>query len=257
MQIILITGVNDGIGHALAIQYAASGARVLGVGRSALPESLAGSVHSDDYCAADLGEAGAAQKVQSFLDARGVTGLDVIIHNAAVGWYGAVQNQSSASIRELLSVNLSAPITLTHALLPRVCAARGAIAFVSSVHSVLPTPDFAVYTATKAALDGFARNLRLEVGNAVDVLVFWPGPTRTQMHVKSGIPKEKIYPERYASPEAVAAQIITGIRRRRSQALGPINQVLRWCASHFEFLVDTAMVTVARRARYEKSRRPL
>lgn len=257
MLIILITGVSDGIGHALAVQYAAVGARVLGVGRRVFPESLVGSVDPDDYCMADLGATGAAETVRCFLDARGVTHVDVIVHNAAAGWYGAFQDQSPASIRELLAVNLSAPIALTHALLPRVSAAQGVIAFVSSVHSVLPTPDFAVYTATKAALDGFARNLRLEVGNAVDVLVFWPGPTRTQMHVKSGIPKERIHPERYASPEAVATQIITGIRRRRSQALGPINHVLRWCAVHFEFLVDMVMVTVARQANDVKSRRPL
>jgi len=49
MQTILITGVSDGIGHALAVQYAAGGARVLGVGRRAFPASLAGSMHPDDY----------------------------------------------------------------------------------------------------------------------------------------------------------------------------------------------------------------
>lgn len=91
------------------------------------------------------------------LDAHGLAELDILVHNAAVGWYGPAAQQTGASIDELLTVNLYAPIALTHALLRRVRTAQGVIAFVSSLHSVLPTPEFAVYTATKAALDGFTQ----------------------------------------------------------------------------------------------------
>ena len=48
-QTLLITGASDGIGLALAIQYAAAGARVLGVGRRPYPPALAGSVLPEDY----------------------------------------------------------------------------------------------------------------------------------------------------------------------------------------------------------------
>ena len=234
MQTVLIRGASDGIGRALAAQYAATGARVLGVGRRAFPASLAGSVQPLDYCATDLGAVAATATVRDFLEARGIAHLDVLVHNAAIGWYGPVAQQSSASIDELMQVNLYAPIALTHALLPRLRAARGAVAFVSSVHSALPTPDFAVYTATKAGLDGFARNLRIEERGAVDVVALWPGPTRTQMHVKSGIPQDRIKPERYATPESVAAQVMAAIGQRRSRTIGLGNRMLRWAAIHFE-----------------------
>ena len=161
MLTVLITGASAGIGRALAVEYARSGARVLGIGRRLFPAALVELIQPDDYCALYLGRADADAVVHDFLNGRGVTSLDILVHNAALGWYGPAAQQGAASIDELLTVNLYAPIALTHARLPRVRAAQGSIAFVSSLHSVLPTPDFAVYTATNAALDGFARNLQL------------------------------------------------------------------------------------------------
>lgn len=249
MQTILITGASDGIGHALAVRYAESGARVLGVGRRALPATLASSILPQDYCAVDLSDAAAAKTIHDFLDSRQVAHLDILVHNAALGWCGPVAQQSAASIDELLRVNLYAPIALTHALLPRLRTAQGVVAFVSSVHSALPTPDFAVYTAAKAALDGFARNLRLEERGTVDVVILWPGPTRTQMHIKSGIPPERIQSRRYAKPEDVAAQIVSAIHRRRSRVIGFGNKLLRWVSVHFETQVDALLIKVAQRNR--------
>ena len=249
MKTILITGASDGIGHALALRYAAGGARVFGTGRRAYPSSLLGSVHAGDYCVVDLAEPTSATTLGRFLDERSVLQLDGLIHNAALGWYGPPAQQSPVSIDEMLTVNLYAPIALTHALLPRVRAAKGVVAFVSSVHSALPTPDFAVYTASKAALDGFARNLRIEERGAVDVLTLWPGPTRTAMHVRSGVPQDKIPPARYAAPDTVAAEMMAIIQRRRSRAIGLRNRLLRWAAVQCEPLVDTVMITLARRSR--------
>jgi short-subunit dehydrogenase len=247
MQTILITGASDGIGQALAVRYAARGVRVLGVGRRAFPTSLTGSMLPQDYCAADLSNADVAETVGNFLVSRNVTHLDVLVHNAAIGWYGPVAQQSNASIDELLQVNLYVPIVLTHVLLPYLRVAHGVVAFISSVHSALPTPDFAVYTATKAGLDGFARNLRMEERGAVDVVILWPGPTRTQMHVKSGIPQERIKSKRYATPDDVAMQVAAAIHQRRSHVIGAGNRLLRWVAVHFESQVDALMTSVARR----------
>lgn len=247
MQTVLITGVSEGIGAALAIHYAAQGARVLGVSRRPWPERLAGSLAAEDYARIDLGEPDAPTAMQAFLQRRQVHTLDVLIHNAAAGWYGAPAQQDSASIDYLLQVNLYAPIGLTHVLLPRLRVARGVIVFISSVHSALPTPDFALYTATKAGIDGFARGLRIEEHGKVDVLVVWPGPTRTQMHAKSGVPPERLRNRRYASPEAVAVAIATAIQRRRSCAVGIGNELLRWMALHLEAPLQAMMVAWVRR----------
>lgn len=247
MKTILITGVTGGIGHALALHYAAGGARVLGVGRRPLPPALAGRVDQADYCAVDLARADAAAAVTGFLHRRALAHLDILVHNAAAGWYGPPARQESVAIDQLLQVNLYAPIRLTHELLPMLRAARGTVAFVSSVHSALPTADFAVYTAAKAGLDGFARNLRLEERGAVDVVTLWPGPTRTQMHARSGVPPERVKPARLADPAQVARWMATAIDRRQSQAMGPANRLLRWLATHFEAPLDALLAARARR----------
>ncbi|MCS6828572.1 MAG: SDR family NAD(P)-dependent oxidoreductase [Caldilinea sp.] len=247
MQTAFITGISEGIGAALALHYASQDVRVLGVSRRPFPAALADALAAEDYARIDLCASDAALKVRAFLDDRRVYGLDVLVHNAAVGWYGPLSDQCAESIDQLLYLNLYAPVSLTHALLPRLRAARGVIAFVSSVHSALPTPDFAVYTATKAGLDGFARSLRVEERGRVDVLVVWPGPTRTRMHLKSGVPSQRIRSDRYASPEVVAAAIATAIRRRRSHVIGFNNRLLRWAALHFEALIQRAMIALAKR----------
>lgn len=244
---ILITGVTDGIGRALAEHYAAAGARVLGVGRrpgTAAPDAL---LTSGAYCRADLARPDAAEAICSFLDEQGIDRLDIVVHSAAVGWCGPPAQQSPDATAELLAVNLRAPIALTHALLPRLAAARGVVACVSSVHAALPTPDFAVYTATKAALDGFARNLRIEQAGKVDVLTLWIGPTRTGMHAKSGVPAGRLKVERFASPEATAAGIAAAIARRHCAAIGAGNGLLHWAGTHLEAWIDGTMIAAARR----------
>jgi short-subunit dehydrogenase len=169
------------------------------------------------------------------------------VHNAALGWYGAPGAQAGDAIDALLAANLLGPIALTHALLPRLRPVRGTVAFVSSVHSALPAPDFAVYTATKAGLDGFARSLRIELRGAVDVVVAWPGPTRTGLHAASGVPEARIRAGRYATPTATAAGIAALIDRRRSAAVGFDNRILRWAATHFEPVVDWTLAAARRR----------
>jgi short-subunit dehydrogenase len=244
---ILVTGVTGGIGRSLAEHYVAAGAHVIGLGRRPVEAAPPALALPGRYCQADLADPQVASTVGGFLDAQGIGRLDILVHNAAIGWYGPAGEQSSSSIDALFAVNLRAPMALTHALLPRLAAAQGVVAFVSSVHAALPAPDFAVYTSTKAALDGFARSLRIELRGKVDVVVAWPGPTRTALHAASGMPPEAIRAERYATPATTAAGIAALIARRRSGAVGPANRMLRWAASRCEPLVDRALAGARRR----------
>lgn len=118
-----------------------------------------------------------------------------------------------------------------------------------SVHATLPTLDFAVYSATKAALDGFARNMRIEQAGEVDVLSLWAGPTRTGMHAKSGVPAGRLKVERFAPPGATAAGIAAAIARRRCASIGAGNGLLHWARGHLEAWLDRAMIGAAQRRR--------
>ncbi|MBL8046704.1 MAG: SDR family NAD(P)-dependent oxidoreductase, partial [Anaerolineales bacterium] len=237
---ILLTGATDGIGLALARQLTAVGQRALFLGRRPLSQLEAQLFTTSNYLQADLADENCAATVAEELKRRGVQSLRAVIHNAALGWFGHPAQQSDASIEELLNVNVRAPIALTRTLLPLLLKeTQPQILFISSVASAFAAPEYALYTASKAALEGFARNLRLELGNKVRVQMFWPGSTRTGMHEKSGIPAERRAKMRFAPVEAVAAKIIQQLNQRTSTASASAGiSLLRWFGTHLESVAD-------------------
>ncbi|MEM7392835.1 MAG: SDR family NAD(P)-dependent oxidoreductase [Verrucomicrobiota bacterium] len=163
-----------------------------------------------------------------------------MIHNAATGHFGRLA-ESADIIERLVQVNLTLPLALTHGLIDR-CSK---VAFVSSVASVFPCPDYSVYSATKAALDGFARSLAIEEKDRVAVQVIHPGATRTGMHEKMGISKETMDWTKFTSARTVAEKmlhVIDGNRSRRT--IGAGNHVVRTLFDKFP-LLDRAMKSKA------------
>ena len=242
-QTILITGATDGIGLALARIYQAQDARLLLVGRRPWAEiPLAEFTDPAAYCRVDLSRPDCGELVAACCRERGFERLDLLIHNAGLGYYGVVGEQSPEDIKQLVAVNLWASVALTHHLLPQVQRAQGKIVFISSVMSALAGPNYAVYTASKAALNGFARNLRLELGSSASVQVIYPGATQTGMPAKSGLTQAGIDPRRFPPAERVAAQIAAAIRGNRSHVtLGLSNQLLHLGGRYAGGLIDGIM----------------
>lgn len=237
---ILLTGATDGIGLALAHQLTAAKQNTFLLGRRPLSQLDGQLFNTANYIQVDLAEDNCAETVAEELKRRGVQSLRAVIHNAALGWFGHPAQQSDASIEALLNVNVRAPIALTHLLLPFLLKeTQPQILFISSVASAFSTPEYALYTATKAAVEGFARNLRLELGHKARVQMFWPGSTRTGMHEKSGIPAERRAKMRFAPVEAVAAKIIQQLNNRAPTAsASPGISLLLWFGTHLEGAAD-------------------
>ena len=237
-ETVLITGATDGIGRALAEIYRAREERLVLVGRRAL-DSLEGALSSEGtYCRVDLMKDNCADKVGSYLESRTIDKLDLAIQNAATGYYGSLANQNVASIREIVAVNLLAPLRLTHALVPYVKNAGGKHVFIGSIAHAFPCPDYAVYAATKEALDVLGRNLRVE-GEA-NVQVIHPGGTQTGIHRKARWDDEN--PRVFPPADRVARRIVRAIDgRRRVVTIGLGNQWLRFCGRYFGGVVDALM----------------
>jgi short-subunit dehydrogenase len=220
MRTVLLTGATGGIGKALAERFEALGDRVVRVGRRPSEEGL--------YCRADLSAPGAVDRIDSFLAENGIDRLDLLIHNAAVGYYGRVGEQGRESIDELLAVNLETPIELTRRLYTRLRAAEGKVVFVNSVASALPCARYAVYAATKAALAGFARALRVEWAGRVRVQSLFPGAVNSGMHAKMGISKETIDWDRFPSVDETVDKMIAAMKSHRAEvSIGSTNAALR------------------------------
>jgi short-subunit dehydrogenase len=241
---ILITGATDGLGLALAHYYRGQGERPLLLGRKPwadLPH-LAETFAPSDYCQADLASPDAAGQTLAFLTAQGINRLDLIIHNAGVGSYGHFATQSAAAIDEILAVNVYAPMTLTQALLPWLPAGRGQVVFIGSVVADLPGADYAVYTASKAALAGLVRSLRAEWRDQVTVQLIQPGAARTGMHAKMGLSPEQMDWRKFPPAEKVAKQIAGAIAGKRPfTTIGPANQLASFAGRHLPFALDPLM----------------
>ena len=236
---VFITGATDGIGLELAHLYAPKCDRLVLLGRkprAALPKSLR---ESSIYCQLDLSETDVHRKLDQFLLQYEIDAFDVAIHNAATAYYGSIKMQTNEHVRELIRTNVLSPMSMSQVLIPRLQRRKGKLVFVSSVASAFPAPKYAVYAATKAALDGFARSLRIELEGFVDVQVVYPGPTNTGMHRKAEIPKEEMSRKEFPDAELVAQKIYHGIgQNRREYTIGFGNLMLRKIGKYFPGTVD-------------------
>jgi short-subunit dehydrogenase len=197
----------------------------------------------DTYCQADLSQAECAERVCEFLRVQKIEAVDLAIQNTGVGYYGQVADQAVESIWEVMAVNLLAPIRLVHALASQMKKVNGKHLLIGSMAHAFPCPEYAVYAASKEALNALGRNLRIE-GN-LNVQVIHPGATRTGMHQKIGLAPEKV--EGFPPADRVANQIARAIDGRRSVVtVGLANAWGRFVGRFFDGLVDVLMRRGAR-----------
>lgn len=240
---VLITGATDGLGLALARIYQQQGARLVLIGRKTLHELRDRLFNDATYCQADLAKPEAAQTISQWLDVHGIYEINLVIQNAGSAFIGDTQSQSAESIQQLLRVNLYTPIALTHALLPRLAGAKGKAVFIGSSRTQLPCPQYAVYAASKMALDGFVRNLQIELKAAkvnIHAQMIHPGASRTGLHAKAGLATGAT--TKFPAADIVAKQIEQAIRsNQRSVTLGVGSRWLDRLYRLFPAAVESSM----------------
>lgn len=148
---------------------------------------------------------------------------DLLVNNAGMGDFGAFADSEWRKLDAMLQVNITALTHLCHDILPGMIARQsGAIINVSSLASVLPIPDFAVYAATKAYVSSFSEALRMELREfGISVLSVCPGPVHTgfgkvamrEEHV-SGLPSREGF---YTAPEKVVSDSIRALRADKAR----------------------------------------
>ena len=190
---VLVTGASRGIGEGMARRFAAEGARVALVARSAdVLEKLAADLGGDAY-PADLAESEDRRSVWERIITDGP--VDVLVNNAGVDEVNQFVGSDPTANDHLLSVNLHAPIHLTRLALPGMLAAgSGHIVNMSSMAAVVPLPGLSVYSASKAGLSQFTAGLRSELrGGPVGMTTVEIGVVTTAMaeHLHAYPPTER------------------------------------------------------------------
>ena len=90
--------------------------------------------------------------------------IDVLVNNAGIGVVGAFEATPMATTREVFEANTFGVIAMTQAVLPQFRGRRsGVVVNVTSSATLAPMPLTAVYTASKAAIEGFTASLEHEL----------------------------------------------------------------------------------------------
>jgi len=182
---VLITGAGSGLGQALAIRYARSGARVacvdLSVDRSEQTRAaLAGSGHL--ALAADVGSDEAMEQLQQAVIAEW-GGLDVLVNNAGIASGGSMVETTMAEWRQILEVDLLSVVRGCRLFLPGMLAAgSGQIISTASFAGLAGAPGAMTYGVAKAGVVALSEQLRAEVARkGVRVSVICPSFFRTNL----------------------------------------------------------------------------
>ena len=213
MPTTLISGGSRGLGLALVEHLLVRGDTVATFSRSGSPalDALA-AAHADRLLTA-RGDAADAAAIRSFVEqvAARFGRIDHCIANAAIAHEGVLAVTSDAAIDDMLAVNLKGSIVLvrecvrqmlvqpppSHPVAPShpVGPSRRdglsvaeqqtsgpSITVISSVVASRGSPGLTVYAATKAGLEGFARNLARELGpRGIRVNAVAPGFLETEL----------------------------------------------------------------------------
>jgi NAD(P)-dependent dehydrogenase (short-subunit alcohol dehydrogenase family) len=156
MSSVLITGANRGIGRAMSIEFARRGHRVVATARD--PRTLADLDVSERLALDVTDDASVTAAVAAAGD------IDIVVANAGVIFYAAVEATPLAELQRLLNLNTIGAIRVAQAVLPQLRArGDGKLMFMSSVMGRVVQPPKAAYAATKWALEALVEALAIEV----------------------------------------------------------------------------------------------
>jgi len=196
MKTVLITGCSSGYGLATARLFLDRGWRVVATMRTPRADLLPASERLLLLPLDVTNPASIAHAVE-------VAGpIDVLVNNAGIGLMGAFEATPMATTRDVFETNTFGPIAMTQAVLPGMRRRRaGTVVNVTSSATLAPFPLVAVYTASKAAVEGFTESLALELQSfGVRVKLVEPGYCPdTRFAENGGARMAGLFPESYAA----------------------------------------------------------
>jgi len=173
---VFVTGSDRGIGKAIAIAFARTGAKVAVHGLASPQEAQAvleelreaGSAESR-FFSGDLRDPSA---ISDLLDAVTNWGhIDILVNNAGIQKTSPLPEVTDVLWNDVLAINLSAPFHLMRRLLPNMAKRGfGRIINIASVHGLVASVNKAPYVTAKFGLVGLSRVAALEYASVGDAL---------------------------------------------------------------------------------------
>ncbi len=191
-EVVWITGASSGIGRSLALQFAASGKRVIASARSqeAL-DSLAAEDDNISAVACDITDAGSLREAIRAISETSPH-LDQVVLNAGTCEYLDFPDPDWSAVRRVMEINFFGTVNCIEAALPLLRQSPGGKAHIVAIASQVTAAPFAraeAYGASKAAMQYFFDSLRIDLASeGIDVSVVNPGFVDTPLTQKNDFP---------------------------------------------------------------------
>jgi NAD(P)-dependent dehydrogenase (short-subunit alcohol dehydrogenase family) len=178
----LITGCSTGFGRALALEALAQGHHVAVASRNTKDVSDIIEKYPDLAFAVTLDVTNKQQITDSVkLTIEKFGRIDVLVNNAGVGYFGAVEESEDDAVRNMFDINVFGLGNMIQEVLPFMRKQKsGHILNVASIGGLRSFPGVGFYNATKYAVDGLSEALYKEVAPlGIKVTIIAPSGFRT------------------------------------------------------------------------------
>ena len=256
--VVLVTGASGGIGAATARAYAARGARLVLLARSAgLLETLRAELVAGGAQAlvtvADVADAAAVDRAFEAAT-REFGGVDIIVHSAAVIAYGRHDEVPADVWDQVIRINVTGTANVARSALRAFQAGGGgSLVIIGSVLGQATVPFMGSYAVSKWAVRGLVRTLQQEARElpGVHVAVVNPGSIATPIYTLAGNYAGRIGrpPPPVLPAEAVAREVMRVVDKgKRMGGVNPANLVIRWGFALAPRLYDVLVTPLAKTA---------
>jgi hypothetical protein len=240
----LVTGASAGIGVALAEELGKGGTNLVLTARrkdrlDAVAERLSSTYRvQTEAFPADLTDPTAPEKIFDFTRDRGIE-IDLLINNAGFGKYGEFPSVDRQRLLDMMQVNCTAVVHLTHLFVQGMVARRrGGILILASTAGFQAVPYISTYAASKAFDLLFAEGLAEEMKPyGIRVCALCPGSTESEFHTVAG--QEK-FEHRKETAKKVAQTGLKALAAGKSYVISGLGNYL---GAHGQRLVPRRFVT--------------
>jgi glucose 1-dehydrogenase len=207
---VLVTGGSSGIGQAIAVRFAEHGANVA-INYLTTPDEAHDTEEQVNACVSRVRQEGVRDVLvhgdvsdeddvvrMVGMAAEELGGIDVLVNNAGIQISRPSDQLSSAHFDKVIAVNLRGSFLCAREAIKQFLAddKGGSIVNVSSVHQVIPKPDYLGYSCSKGGMMNLTRTLALEyAARGIRVNGIGPGATITPINsawIDDPIKKEQV-----------------------------------------------------------------
>jgi 3-oxoacyl-[acyl-carrier protein] reductase len=216
----LVTGASRGIGRAIAIALAGAGADIIFTYNSSpndAEKTTAAIVANGQKAQAkkvDISDEKAITSLFKEFDESNIA-IDILVNNAGIIMEKSTVESSASDFDHVIGINLRGTFLTGREALKRMVHARGGrIINISSDLGFLGRESFALYAASKGAINALTKSWALEYAPHILVNGIAPGPVDTDMlDLKNMTPEwrekeEQIPMERIGQPEEISGMAV-------------------------------------------------